>query len=649
MKRTMTLPNPTSRTRRFPRWLLILAGILAASLLIVLLALLLRRLGPQPELWLRIAPAAATVDDAATVALSSRGWQRNEQVAICLVAPDDAVCDEASAVLVEAADGDGNLNALLQAGPYLADGRTTFLMRSLESGQETSRTFRILRAAGAPLLAANTPVGDPAAGAPELTPIAGGQVDGAAPGPAGGAWTAEYFANPELAGPPALTRQEGDLAFDWGAGSPDPALPADGFSARWVRRADFPGMTHRFLIQADGGARLFVDDVLLIDLWQDDGVAATASASIDLTPGEHTLRVEYFDQAGNASVSLRWQAVDLYPDWRGEYFTNPDLAGQPALVRNDPEPNQDWGEGSPAPGVIPADGFSVRWTRSLDFAPGLYRFVLTADDGGRLWVEGQPVIDAWQDAAGQTTTVDRSLSGGQYQVVVEHRDVAGPARIAAGWSPLSTPPPGQIAAVSPTATPGPAVTPGVPPTVTPAATPTGLPSATPNPAATTPPATETTAPTSSSTASPVAATVTPNGTATTSTPETTPGTPTPTATVTPQTTGTPQFPPGSVNRFIEINPSVGQPGDEITITSGNWSPGTVVRVSLGEFNTSYSQAVPLPGVSFTTPTDSSQSWSFRFVFPNQPPWSTQTRPVQIWVHNAAWTEWGRDQFDFDLP
>ncbi len=129
----------------------------------------------------------------------------------------------------------------------------------------------------------------------------------------------------------------------------------------------------------------------------------------------------------------------------------------------------------------------------------------------------------------------------------------------------------------------------------------------------------------------------------------TPGTPTPTATVAPQTTGTPQFPPASVERFIEINPSVGQPGQEITITSGNWTPGTVVRVSLGEFNTPYTAAVPLSGVSFTTPTDSSQSWSFRFVFPNQPPWSTQTRPVQIWVHNAAWTEWGRDQFDFDLP
>jgi hypothetical protein len=632
-----------------------LAVVAAAIVIVVLLALLLRRLEPQPAVWLHMTPAAATVEDAAAIVLSSGGWGREEEVAICLNAPDDAACDAAVAILVESADDAGNLSVSLPAGPYLAEGRTAVLARGLETDRQAGRTFRVLRAPESSVVSAGVAAPTAASAAVDLTPIAGGQISGDPASSASGAWTAEYFANPNLTGAPALVREESDLVFEWGAGAPDPTLLSDGFSARWVRRLDFPGMTHRFVVQADGGARVFVDDVLLIDLWQDDGVLATASASIDLTPGEHSVRVEYFDQTGNAAIALRWEAVDLFADWRGEYFTNPDLAGDPALVRNDPDPNLDWGEDSPAPGVIPADGFSVRWTRTLEFAPGLYRFVLTADDGGRLLVEGQAVIDAWQDTAGQTNSVDRTLSGGQYQIVVQHRDVAGPARIAAGWSPLTTPTPGQVAGLSPTAqptvaqTPFPVVTSGDLPTATPTVTPAGLPSATLNPGATAPAATETTVATSSSTASPVATSATPNGTATTGTPVATPGTPTPTATVAPQTTGTPQFPPASVERFIEINPSVGQPGQEITITSGNWTPGTVVRVSLGEFNTPYTAAVPLSGVSFTTPTDSSQSWSFRFVFPNQPPWSTQTRPVQIWVHNAAWTEWGRDQFDFDLP
>ena len=43
-------------------------------------------------------------------------------------------------------------------------------------------------------------------------------------------------------------------------------------------------------------------------------------------------------------------------DWRGEYFSNPDLSGSPALVRNDAELNFDWGTGGPAAG-LKADRF----------------------------------------------------------------------------------------------------------------------------------------------------------------------------------------------------------------------------------------------------------------------------------------------------
>ncbi len=523
-KPPMISPTPTVRSRSLPRWLLFLIGIVVVGALLALLFFLLRRIGPQSEPVLRIAPAAAAVDDAVTVALNSSGWPPNEDVAICLNAPDDAACDEVSALLVDAADGHGNLDLLVEAGAYLAQGRTVFLARGLDSGQQVSRAFRVLRPVEGSPLVADVATDTPVASQADLTPIAAGQA------------------------------------------------------------TDEP-------------------------LAQDGGV------------------------------------------WVAEYFANPDLAGPPALVRNDPDPNLDWGEESPAPGIIPADGFSVRWSRSVEFLPGLYRFVLTSDDGGRLRIEGETVIDAWQGAAGQTNTADQALSGGQYQVVVEHRDLAGPASSLFGWTPLTTPTPGQIAGVDFTATP--TVTPIAASTVTPDVLPTAAPTTAPfippgdatnTPEATSPAATETPAPTSSFTASPTPTNGTPPGTAT---PESTPGTPTPTATTPPS--GTPLMTPASGYRFIELNPSVGRPGQEITVASGNWSPGTVLRVSLGEFNTGYTEAELLPGVSFTTPIDSSQSWSFRFVFPNQPPWSTQTRPVEVWVHNAAWSEWGHDKFDFDLP
>ena len=53
-------------------------------------------------------------------------------------------------------------------------------------------------------------------------------------------------------------------------------------------------------------------------------------------------------------------------DWLGEYFSNIDFQGTPVLVRNDPAINFNWGSGSPDP-LVPADNFSARWTRTLNF------------------------------------------------------------------------------------------------------------------------------------------------------------------------------------------------------------------------------------------------------------------------------------------
>lgn len=630
----MIRPNPevSQLARRRAKRLAILAALAAAALLILLLALLLRRWGSQPEPWLRLSPAASPVDDATSVALSGGGWQPGERVAVCLTPAGDERCDDGRALAIEAADREGAIRADIAAGPQLAQGQTTFTVLGLDSGRRASRSFRVLKSPAAPGVAGSAEAGSPG-GTTELE-LTGIDQPTAQP-PAGGGWNAEYFANTDLLAPAVLAREDREIAFDWGAGSPDPQLPPDGFSVRWTRNLAFPGATHRFLVQADGGVRLFVNDQLLIDQWQDQGLSADASASIDLAPGVHTVRLEYVDQQGNASVALQWESVDFYPDWRGEYFTNPDLAGQPALVRNDPDPDLDWGDGSPAPGVIPADGFSARWTRTLNFAPGVYRFVLTADDGARLLLDGQPVIDAWQERAGETVTVDRELAGGDYQVVVVFRDLAGPARIAAGWSPVPAATPVQIAGGAPTPTPDSAPTPTVAPGDTP------LPTATP--AASTPAATETASPSSSVTAEPTATAGTPGAATSTATASVTPdgdATATPTATPSPTVSVT----PGAIQRRMDINPIMGYAGTRITITSGNWSPGTPVRVALLEVNAPFSQAQNLDIPPFTTPSDSSQSFSLSFDFPDDSRWLSQTF-VRVLLHNGNWSEWAEELFD----
>ncbi|RPJ25024.1 MAG: hypothetical protein EHM35_15880, partial [Planctomycetaceae bacterium] len=72
-----------------------------------------------------------------------------------------------------------------------------------------------------------------------------------------------------------------------------------------------------------------------------------------------------------------------------------------ALRRTDSLVDFDWGDGSPGEGV-PADGFSVRWTGSFQLPQdGKYTFYAVSDDGIRLWVDDNLVIDNWTDH-GQT-------------------------------------------------------------------------------------------------------------------------------------------------------------------------------------------------------------------------------------------------------
>lgn len=123
--------------------------------------------------------------------------------------------------------------------------------------------------------------------------------------------------------------------------------------------------------------------------------------------------------------------------WRGEYFANRELSGEPALVRDDGIADLffDWGLRTPGADCgLPADGFSVRWSRVTAFAPGTYRFTVTADDGVRLRVDDQLVIDEWHEQASLTKSADVTLSGGAHRIVLEYYEQFGSAAVRFNWT-----------------------------------------------------------------------------------------------------------------------------------------------------------------------------------------------------------------------
>ncbi len=259
-------------------------------------------------------------------------------------------------------------------------------------------------------------------------------------------WRGDYYDNPVLAGSPVLVRNDLDVDFDWGQAAPAASLPADGFSARWSRQLGLSAGTYRFTAGADDGVRLWIDGQLVVDDWRDGAFRAT-TVDVTLAGGQHLLMVEYYEASGSARVLLDWARGEptatpsptLSPsptptatqsptptvtpsptpgvtpgpsgDWQGEYFDNPELQGEPVLVRTDPVLTFDWGSGSPD-ARLPVDHFSARWLRRAWMAGGTYRITIDVDDGVRLWVDGEQ-LDRRVAPFGRGQLSGRGQSGGR--------------------------------------------------------------------------------------------------------------------------------------------------------------------------------------------------------------------------------------------
>ncbi len=208
--------------------------------------------------------------------------------------------------------------------------------------------------------------------------------------------------------------------------------PARGqLSVRWSRLITFSSGTYHFSVHADDGVRVWIDGTILIDQWH-DAVTTVYTADRTLSQGGHTVLVEYYERQGAAQIQFWWDQVVTFSDWRGEYYATPDLTGSPVLIRNDPSINFTWGTGSPGSG-IPSDNFSVRWTRSLYFDVNTYRFHLIIDDGARLWIDGQLLIDEWHDAAVREATGDFALTQGTHTIRVDYYERTGNATAQLWW------------------------------------------------------------------------------------------------------------------------------------------------------------------------------------------------------------------------
>ena len=138
--------------------------------------------------------------------------------------------------------------------------------------------------------------------------------------------------------------------------------------------------------------------------------------------------------SSNTTYTATFSAVAPNGDGlTGTYFDNKDLTNQ-KLIRVDPTVNFNWGKGSPAAGIA-ADTFSVRWTGKVQpqFTE-TYTFRANVNDGVRLYVNGQLIINAWVNNAGQRTGTIALTGGQKYTITMEYFENRSTAGAILSWS-----------------------------------------------------------------------------------------------------------------------------------------------------------------------------------------------------------------------
>lgn len=192
-------------------------------------------------------------------------------------------------------------------------------------------------------------------------------------------WKGEFWNNTSLTGTPLYTDTYSEINFDWGAGAPAPRFPADNFSARFTRTVNLEPGTWRFTIAFDDGARLYVNDRLLINRWT-EGALRTYYYEIYLPGGPTEIRFEFFELTERAVAQLTYQNVSAPIPSATPTIVRPTATPTPGIIPGEvivDDSSSDFIKGGPPSGFrTEAEGYNgqLTWTQNNEVQRADYNF-----------------------------------------------------------------------------------------------------------------------------------------------------------------------------------------------------------------------------------------------------------------------------------
>lgn len=267
-----------------------------------------------------------------------------------------------------------------------------------------------------------------------------------------------------MAGKPVYSIDIDTVSFDWGNQRPY-GISTQVFSAQFNGNVLLDGGRYEFTASAAGEVQVYVNGNLIANGVNTQGGNYRGEA--DVLRGINSIQVNYINYGNAAQVQLNYRQISpatspnktampsktivmgtVFPTpepstepaptkaWKVEYFNNPNVTGKPVLTTQASRVYFMWGQAAPAR-TVNRDGFSARFTKNERFAQGKYRFTTRSDDGVRVYIDDELVINEWRaQPFGKNYIADVTLSAGVHTIRVEYFDQGGAAALQFSWVKL---------------------------------------------------------------------------------------------------------------------------------------------------------------------------------------------------------------------
>ena len=278
-----------------------------------------------------------------------------------------------------------------------------------------------------------------------------------APPPSPSGWRAQYWNGYYSDNPWGNGRCKADdytnsIPFtpDWGSSGPGGGCSGERFSVLYERRFEFVAGRYRFHCHRDGYCRIFIPELGLTHA-EEAGSFAGMDWGVDIPAGNWEVKIEYSHRRenGNARLEFWWQGPTSYLppldadcaaspyEWCGAYrvaWNSPSDSYVLRRLEGSGSLDHDWGSSGPGYGIY-AD-FSGEWSRLAKFDAGLYRFHAIHDDGVKISVAGEEIMNEWGSCC-REDTAEIWLPAGDHPIFVNWFDSGGSAVLKVWWEKIT--------------------------------------------------------------------------------------------------------------------------------------------------------------------------------------------------------------------